>query len=186
MEQIIHNIDEPQVTYAEFGPRLAASLLDGLILSPLSVGITYYSLLSAKSYVLSLVPSLIGIIYKCYMEKEYGATLGKKIMGIQIVGEDLQSISYKQVLIRNYYYFIAFIIAINSNYILYSMPEMESVTSFMEASQLQSNLPSIIKIISFIVSALFCIDALLMLKSDKNQTIHDAVGKTLAVKKSSL
>jgi uncharacterized RDD family membrane protein YckC len=188
MEQIVDTINEiPQEPeYASFGTRLGASLLDVLILSPLNVGLTYWCLLYVKSYLLSLVPSLIGIAYKCYMEKKYGATFGKKIIGIKIVTENLQALTDKAVLIRNYNYFASFLLVLFTHYMLYSMPGFESVSTYMEAMQMQNNMPIIPKITGYMIGLLFLVDCLLMINHTKNQTLHDRWAKTVAIKKDSI
>jgi len=188
MEQLSETLNEiPQEPeYANFGSRLGASLLDVLILAPLNFGLTYWCLLYVKSYFLSLVPSLIGIAYKCYMEKKYGATFGKKIVGIKIVTENLHALTDKAVYIRNYTYFVSFALALVTHYILYSTPGFASVTSYMEAMKMQNDLPMIPKIIGYMFSLLFVVDCLLMINHEKGQTLHDRWAKTVAVKASSI
>ena len=188
MEQLIDTLKEaPQKPeYVSFGTRLGASLLDVLILAPLNFGLTYWCLLYVKSYLLSLVPSLIGIVYKCYMEKKYGATFGKKIVGIKIVTEDLHALTDKAVLIRNYNYFASFQLVLFTHYMLYTMPGFESVSTYMEAMQMQNNMPIIPKITGYMIGLLFLVDCLLMINHTKNQTLHDRWAKTVVVKTKTL
>jgi len=182
MEQIKLNDNPQEPVYAAFGHRLGAAFLDALILSPLHFGLTYCCLLYVKSYLLSLVPVTIGIIYKCYMEKKYGATFGKKIIGIKVVTEDLQALPDKAVYIRNYSYFVSFVLALFTHYILYSTPGFESVTTYMEAIKIQNDMPIVLKMIGYISGLLFFVDCLLMLNFSKNQTLHDRWAKTVVIK----
>lgn len=189
MEQIMNTLNETpqkQPVYADIATRFGAAMIDGLILTPLTLGLTYYSLIYAKSYALSLVPSLITLLYKCFMEKNYGATFGKKITGIKIVTENLQALTYEDVFKRNYYYMLAIILVIYNHYILYNMPGLESVTTYMEAAQFQMKLPLTSIILSYMLSGLFCIDCFFMLNHERNQTLHDRLAKTVAVKIKSL
>lgn len=187
MEPTIEAIDIfPKVVYAEFGQRVIASLIDGFILTPLNFGLIYYCLIYSKSYALSLVPMLITLLYKCIMEKELGWTPGKKIKGIRVISEDLKPLTYKEVFTRNYYYVAAFILALYSHYVVYSMPGLEFVSTYMEAIKFQANAPATPRTIGYVLSLLFFVDALMMVKNAKNQTLHDRLGKTLVIQNKSI
>lgn len=69
--------DNVQVKYGGFWPRLGALVLDGIILAPITFGITYYNISTWKSIPLLALISIIGVAYKPVMEHMYGATLGK-------------------------------------------------------------------------------------------------------------
>lgn len=188
MEQLTDTIHETprKPIYADIATRFGAAMLDGLILTPITMGLTYYSLIYAKSYALSLVPSLITLLYKCFMEKNYGATFGKKIIGIKVVTENLQELSYEDVFKRNYYYILAIILVTFNHYILYNTPGLESVTTYMEAMQFQMKLPLTSIIISYMLSLLFCIDCFFMINHERKQTLHDRWAKTVGVKADSI
>jgi uncharacterized RDD family membrane protein YckC len=170
-----------QPLYATFWQRLAAAFIDGFIQLPVTMGLTYYSLIYVKSYLLSLTPTLVSLFYKCFLEKKYGATFGKKIMKIHVCSESLQALTLKEVYIRNYYYFLSLILAIIGYNFLYEMSDFQLATTFKEVWALKENWPMSHKIIRYTLVALFYIDSLLMFKSSKNQTLHDRLGKTLVV-----
>lgn len=184
MEQTIYTLNRSEEPlYANFWTRVAATYIDTLILAPLAFGLVQYNLVYIKSFIFSLALAFIPITYKCFMEKKYGATFGKKIMKISVVSETLQKLTYQEVFIRNYYYFLGLIISFTAIYLIYAMPELQFAITFTEAWELKDRLPLPFKVINYVLSALMILDDLLMLNSDTNQTLHDRLGKTLVIKK---
>ena len=183
MEQIVYTLNtSEEPLYAAFKIRVGVVYIDVLILAPLTFGLLQYNLIYIKSFMLSVVLSFVPVIYKCWMEKEYGATFGKKIMKISVVSEKLQRLSYQEVCIRNYYYFIGLITAITANYFLYALPDFQAANTFNEVWELKDmQFPH--KIIRYALTLLMVIDGLLMFKSSRNQTLHDRLGKTVVIKK---
>jgi len=173
---------EPQeIAYATFWTRVKASFLDTLILAPVTYGLSYYILIYIKSFFLSVCIALALPVYKCFMEKQYGATFGKKIMNINVVSADLQRLTYKDVFSRNYYYSLSLIMSLLAYYFLYTMPEFQAAKTLSEVWALRSETPTLEKIVKYTFVGFFYIDNLLMLKSSRNQTLHDRVGNTVVL-----
>lgn len=79
------------MTYAGFGKRLLAYLLDSLVLS--TAGAVFAVMYGYYFYILSFW--LVGALYFILMEGGSGhATLGKKVMGIIVVDQSGEGISY--------------------------------------------------------------------------------------------
>lgn len=97
--------------YAGFWARFIASVLDNVILGFLSglLGFLYFwfvarnslELLANAQDVVALISFIIWIIYFPFMESQGGATIGKKMLGIKVIGFDGQSISFLRSLGRN-------------------------------------------------------------------------------------
>lgn len=86
--------ENSELTYASIGRRLIAALIDGLIVS--IVG-------TIALYGLPVVGSIfVWLLYAPFLESsEVRATLGKKLMGIQVVNLDGTQLSFRSALIRN-------------------------------------------------------------------------------------
>ncbi|MFD4369126.1 RDD family protein [Rhodococcus sp. NPDC058521] len=91
----------------ELAPRLGARIIDGLIVG-IPTGIVTFFL----SYSLGLIGGVIGALltaaatigYFVFLETTRGQTLGKKIVGLRVVGPDGGLPTPKQSLIRNAFY----------------------------------------------------------------------------------
>ncbi len=126
--------------YASFSRRALALLIDGILLSFVSYlfsgsGFDW----AGPSWGMSALPMIIGWLYFAGMESSSRrATLGKRVMEMQVVTEENDQLSFVQASIR---YF------------------------------------------SKILSALILfIGYFMMLFSDRKQTLHDKIAKTLVVK----
>jgi uncharacterized RDD family membrane protein YckC len=126
--------------YASFSRRAVALLIDGILLSFVSYlfsgsGFDW----AGPSWGMSALPMIIGWLYFAGMESSSRrATLGKRVMEMQVVTEENDQLSFVQASIR---YF------------------------------------------SKILSALILfIGYFMMLFSDRKQTLHDQIAKTMVVK----
>lgn len=159
------------VAYVSFLRRVGATILDSIVIGPITFAMTYFSGLHQLDFLLVL-PSIISLLYKVVLEKEFGQTLGKKILGIAVVNEDLRKISLSQSLIRNYYQIITVVLAIISDYLL-----VEN-TSTLTAS----NFGGTMNYLTYGVALGWMVDCLTMSNETKNQTLHDKWANTYVVK----
>jgi len=98
-----------QIKYAGFWVRYAASLIDGMIIIiPMFIlGLLVFALVSIGGlgsegsgiFLRLFVPVLIWI-YFIVMTKNYGATLGKRAMGIKVISDKSENLSWGQVVLR--------------------------------------------------------------------------------------
>lgn len=99
-----------QVKYAGFWIRWAANFIDSLIIGiPIIIfsvvlGIILSNLPNRGSIIVSILLQLfltaIGWIYFILMTKSYGATLGKKALGIKVISDKSEELSWGQVILR--------------------------------------------------------------------------------------
>lgn len=76
----------PSTSYASLGARIGARLLDGLIVGiPLGI---ILGLIGVGSIGFGVVSGLIGFGYFVWFESNQGATVGKKILNMRVVGPD--------------------------------------------------------------------------------------------------
>lgn len=87
--------------YGNLGERIAAGLLDGLILIPVTGGLLYCNSVHLYNYYYTFVVTQLVISAYCiYLPVRYGATPGKRIMGLTILQLDGSAISYRESFLK--------------------------------------------------------------------------------------
>jgi uncharacterized RDD family membrane protein YckC len=97
----IINVEEDKVKYAGFWIRLLAALIDGVIMFiPVFFLGLVSSLLGLNESVMKFFAAIIVFGFFIFMIMRYQATLGKMILGLIIVSDNLGRITLAQVLLR--------------------------------------------------------------------------------------
>jgi uncharacterized RDD family membrane protein YckC len=87
--------------YAGFWRRLAALLLDGLLITPVGLLTVYLYSYGATSYLIVFLPAqLFWFWYSVYLVKDYGGTPGKLLMEIQIIKINGANAGWKEAVLR--------------------------------------------------------------------------------------
>lgn len=173
----IENVD-----YGTFWGRVAASLIDALVLifiAPLSI----YNVIDWKSIPLFIALTLIGIAYKPFMEYQYQATLGKMAMRLVVTNYDFQTPNLQEIILRNIFHIATSITSFFITLALFNDIDFAEITTYANyqfAITKKSSIYTNIEGLVFIISVIF------MFFDDQNRTLHDKIGKTLVVKKDSL
>ena len=159
---------------AGFWIRVLAYFIDGIVLLPL-MGLLWLGL-NNGSPTLRLLPYLAAIFYKPILEALYGATLGKKFVGIEVISEEGGRISLPQAFLRNSLFGIRSLLNI---FIIIDIPDVAQ-TTFLELGQLTQGNPltSIRKIVA-VLAAGDCMAIVFFPNSKK--TIHDLFAATRCV-----
>jgi len=99
---------EIKFNYVGIGYRLAAQLIDGIILSIISYmvgaalfGAPTWSVYGAEAATLTAINSLIMFLYFIILEGIVGATIGKMVLKMKVVKEDGSPCGLGAALIRN-------------------------------------------------------------------------------------
>lgn len=178
-------LDANVPTYATFGVRLGASLLDGLIVStPLSLLIMYG--LFNGSLLFIGIAILLMVFYKVLMEGLFGATLGKMIVGIRVVNGDMSQVSLEQSVRKNMIYVIQNGLSWWSfGYIqdhLDLSDEGNDILDLMTGLQTITDNPY--DMASQFISFLILVSCMAMLfDQKKRQTLHDRLADTYCIVK---
>ncbi len=108
----------PELVYAGFWIRFAAAFLDGVVLSVILLPVNFLFWVASENIyfwgtwdfgrgtspglvlLFNLVRALVGWGYYIYLTGRYGATLGKRLLGLRVVGEDLQQVTYGTAAVR--------------------------------------------------------------------------------------
>lgn len=103
-----------QIKYAGFWIRWVANIIDGFILGiPLAVIIIFFIFFALTKSTrsgyedttgINLIVRLVGFVvswlYFILMTKKYGATLGKRILGLVVISDKSENLSWGQVILR--------------------------------------------------------------------------------------
>jgi uncharacterized RDD family membrane protein YckC len=93
-------VDEP-LTYAGFGDRFGAALLDGLILMIPNIALIHT--IKLEGSLSTTIPILLAWLYFALQESSAAkATFGKKILGIKVMTMEGQRISFGQATGRHF------------------------------------------------------------------------------------
>ncbi len=173
------NTKAKSITYATFWERLHAFMLDNIFFLPIS-SLNIYNLIIWKSFELAILSIVLWVIYKPLMEWKYGATFGKKIVGIEVVDSENQRISFNQVMLRFTPYFAFSIDHFFEYQKLFAIPKMAEVSTAIELTRLQAENPSNI---SPLVTFFFIFSISSIFFSPQKQAQHDILAKTYCIKK---
>ena len=169
------------VTYASFGARFGASLLDGLITMIPIIGLMYLGYAN-KSLVFLLLAVLLGLLYKPVMEGVWRATLGKMIVGITMVDSNLDQIDLAQSFKKNSIYIVSSVISLLTQFWVASTDAFKESEGFLEGFMANQGNPY--EMVSGIWSLFILISCLSMLGSNLKQTLHDRFAQTYCVNNS--
>jgi uncharacterized RDD family membrane protein YckC len=95
---------------AGLGARIGARLLDGLIVGiPASIVLGLIFRFEATGWISTAIVSLLWFGYFVLMESNQGATIGKRLLNLRVVGADGQPPSIEQAAKRNVWMLIGLI-----------------------------------------------------------------------------
>lgn len=88
--------------YANLGERIVSTFLDGLFLCPLTFGLLYFNSVHLYNFFYTfIVMQLILIAYTIYLPVRYGATPGKRVMGLTILKVNGDKITYRESFLKH-------------------------------------------------------------------------------------
>ncbi len=172
------------VRYAGFLPRLAALIIDGIVLAPLTLGVMWLNIATWKSPVVFILASLISLAYKPAMESLYGATVGKMALDLRVVNLEHGRADIRAVLLRNVFHIGQSLMTFFLSLTVFTSQAIESVSGYLEFSiASQSSLSTIVNLVTFVI---VIIDLVVMLSDQRNRSWHDKIGGTYVVERKSL
>ena len=165
------------VEYAGFWIRVGAAILDMMIFIPLSL-LEFYNKLSLHSIPILLLGSALMIIYKPYLEYTRGATIGKQLVGVKVVNEELQALTLNQAILRYIPWLIFSGISIMMSLEYYWSGEY--VDSFMEMGVVvqDSFWYSLNRLYNFVFIGIVIVVAF----DKQKQGLHDKIAETYCIK----
>jgi uncharacterized RDD family membrane protein YckC len=174
---------EADIVFAKFWTRFGAMLIDGLITIIIILPVTYFNVIQWKIPWIYIVSSLITIIYKPFMEYEYGATLGKMAVGIQVVGHQFQKVTLKEELRRVSFYLVPNIIQQVLTLKFYFSNQLISVKQYKDYNDFIVSTNPALYILNIIVICLLIADTITFFSNNQNRSLHDLYAGTYVIEK---
>ena len=172
--------------YAGFWIRVAAKILDFIIMLPVIGLLLYIDGLSKSAYFYAVVPNILfGIFFEVCLVKFYGGTPGKLIMGIKIIQKNGDDVDWRAACYR---YSVEFFIAILAVYVMIltlNMIDDSTYVSmgFMARNQFLATINPIPMQVQSWVNGLWVITGLIVLVSNaRKRSTHDFIAGTVVVK----
>lgn len=174
---------EPMENYsrpAGFWVRVGAAIIDYLIFIPILILAIWNGFLLKSTFLLILI-HLPGLIYKPFMESYFGATLGKMSCGIKVIDDNCNELSLLRAYIRFLPALVSSAISLTNQLILFSSPEFESVTSWIELSQAQQG--GFLDAFSTITGMFVMVDCIFVAFTFRKRALHDMMAQSFCVYK---
>ncbi len=176
-------IPEADIVFAKFGARFGASLIDGLLLILVNLPITYFNVTQWKVPALYIVVSLISVVYKPFMEYRYGATVGKMIVGIKVVGYQFQKVTLREELSRVSFYLVPNIIQEIMTMKVYFSDDLSKISSYRDYSNYVTESNPAMVVLNLIVFVLLIADCICFLSDAQKRSLHDMYAGTFVIEK---
>jgi uncharacterized RDD family membrane protein YckC len=174
--------DPSKVKYAGFWIRFGALILDGLILTPVSLGVSYFNITEWKSLPVFLLISMLGIAYKPLMETLYGATLGKMAVKIKVTNLRLDPANMQTILLRNIFNIIPSLLTMFLSISMYTDPDFESISGYQEFVAFSQQYAGQ-QFISGISGLLAIVDAIMLAADGQSRSLHDRIAGTYVIQR---
>ena len=177
-----------QLRYAGFWPRLAALLLDMLIMLPLTLLVFWGSERYRLFLLYCFVPStLFGLFYGVYLVRRFGGTPGKLIVGVRIRKVSGEPVGYREAILRYLPEFILnMLMSIGFLMSVLHMSDTEyHALSFMERARRMVELaPSWYKPLQIVQNVWVWGELIVLLTNRKRRALHDFIAGTVVVRTS--
>lgn len=165
---------------AGFWVRVGAAIIDHLIFIPILI-LAIWNGFTLKSTFLLILIHLPGLIYKPFMESYFGATLGKMSCGIKVIDDNCNELSLLRAYIRFLPALVSSAISLTNQLILFSSPEFESVTSWIELSQAQQG--GLLDAFGTITGLFVMVDCIFVAFTFRKRALHDMMAQSFCVYK---
>lgn len=177
------NCAEPMEHYsrpAGFWIRFGAHLIDFVVFIPIMI-LAIWNTYTFRSTALLVLMSLPGLTYKPFMESFFGATLGKMSCGIKVIDDDGNKLSLFVAYVRFLPFLLSTVITLASQLILFSSPQFQSATSWMEIGQAQQE--NFLGGISRLVGLFILIECVVAAFTFRKRALHDMLAESFCVYK---
>ena len=172
--------------YAGFWVRVAAKLLDFIILLPVIGLVFYIDSLSKSANINAMIPNLLfGAAFEVVLVKIYGGTPGKLIMGLKVIKKNGDNIDWQSSFYR---YSVEFFLAVLGVYVMFlTLNLIDDSTyaslGFMKRNQLISTInPIPAKIQNWTDFAWYISGIIVLISNPRKRTTHDFIAGTVVIK----
>lgn len=183
MNNYLNEFENQEVSYVGFWPRLGAQILDGLILIPVILPITFFNITNWKSIFLLIIIALISTAYKPFMEYKYGATLGKMIVGIKVTTIAYHKPALNHIIIRNVFNLAIGLVNLIIEIYAFRDVAFSKVDSYSGYSDFLAANSQWNNYLTFTTAGIYLIDAIFIWTDTKKRSLHDRLALTYVVRK---
>jgi uncharacterized RDD family membrane protein YckC len=176
------SISHNEVVYGGFWVRFGAMIVDGLVLAPLTVSVSYFNVISWKSSGALIVLTLLSVMYKPFCEFYYGATLGKMALRLKVVNLQFEKANLEEVLLRNIFHIVPSLIVLAFSIVLYNEPEFQEIDGYMEYATFSQQF-SYLNIVTYLSAIITLVDGIMLIADNQKRSLHDRIGKTFVVER---
>lgn len=180
MDQPIFLQEQSNVKYAGFWQRFGALLVDGLVVGPVTMGLTYLNIISWKNPLVLVVITLLSVAYKPFMEFKYGATLGKMALNLKVTNLKFGKADLKEIVLRNIFHIVPSLVGMFFNVAIYNSPAFESISGFPEYLGL-SGQSALLHYNNLFFGLITIVDTIVLLSDKQYRSWHDRVGGTFVI-----
>ena len=171
--------------YGNFGVRLGALLLEGVFLIPLTVVTLIFNSKGLSNYYYTFaVTQLVYLVYFIYLPVRYGATPGKRILGLTILKMDGSAISYRESFLKYLPVLIIGLFAFVMQCYTIALADEDTFNSLSwmkQSNYLKSFHPIGLWVQLGLVNAYYIANLIVFLINERKQSIGDQLAGTVVV-----
>ncbi|PCE66690.1 RDD family protein [Sediminicola luteus] len=174
------------ITYAGFWPRALALVIDSILIGIVSGGISYLNITQYKDFGLYLSLTLITGLYKPLLEKWFGATLGKMIIGLKVVDYEHKPISFDATFMRSVFHLAPMLFSIPYYYRAFQDQKLVAINDFFEFSIAFSQAFPVLGIVANLSLVITVVEVIVLMTDPDGRfrSLHDRLAKTYVIKTS--
>lgn len=180
LDQPVVEPNASNVVYATFFQRFGAAIVDGLVLLPVAVALTFLNESMGYNLIIALIISCAHPVYKVAMEAEYGATLGKMACKIKVVSLDFEKADAGTILLRNIFDIGQMVVNVLIILVAYS----NLVPSTLDFDlQLQDSRFLASQIVSAVVAVIAIVEGVMVMTDPQRRSLHDRIAGTYVIER---
>jgi uncharacterized RDD family membrane protein YckC len=165
-------------TYAGFWIRVLASFIDFIVLIPI-LGLQVFNLIQIKNLAFAIGLLVVQLLYKPLMEYQFGATLGKLALKINVVNEDFEGMTLTQSFVRYAPWLIQHAVGLVNTVLLYTNHEFLAESDFFKMATIQEQ--NIDPLYGYVTGVLLLISCIIVGFNSHKQGLHDKIAKTYCI-----
>lgn len=173
------------MSYGTFWQRVAATLIDMLVLLPVIVAVEWISGSSRAVAMSLLLPAaLLDIGYAIYFHARFGQTVGKRVMGIQVVRLGGNAIGWREAWLRSSVTTVVSMIQVAASWVALSRigeGAYEGLGWLQRDTLLSQHAPAWSSWIDGVSLAWSWVAVVVMLFHRQRRSLHDFIAGTVVV-----
>ena len=171
--------------YGNFGYRLGALCLDWIFLSPIFIPVAIFNSKQLSNYYYTfLISQLVMLCYFIYLPVRYGATPGKRLLGITILKIDGSAISYRESFLKILPQLVLSLLSYGLQCYLRLLADEDTFNHLpwlKQAKYINSFFPYSTLIIMIVGNAYYIVNLIVFLTNDRKRSIGDCLAGTVVV-----